>query len=92
MSDENWEVVDEVAGDIQAEILRGYLEAQGIPVWLSQEGVGRVYGLGIGVLGNVQILVPTSNYEKARALLDDYYAGKIEGEELDTGEETENQG
>ena len=92
MSDENWEVVDEVAGDIQAEILRGYLEAQGIPVWLSQEGVGRVYGLGIGVLGNVQILVPSSNYEKARAFLDDYYAGKIESEELDTGEETENQG
>ena len=92
MSDENWEVVDEVAGDIQAEILRGYLEAQGIPVWLSQEGVGRVYGLGIGALGNVQILVPSSNYEKARALLDDYYAGNIESEELDTGEETENQG
>ena len=91
MSDETWEVVDEVAGDIQAEILRGYLEAQGIPVWLSQEGVGRVYGLGIGVLGNVQILGPSSNFEKARALLDDYYSGKIEGVELDTGDETENQ-
>jgi len=91
MSEETWEVVDEIAGGIQAEILRGYLEAQGIPVWLSQEGAGRVYGLGIGVLGNVQILVPSSSYEKARALLDDYYAGKIETEELDSGDETENQ-
>jgi hypothetical protein len=59
MREEKWEVVDEVSGDLQAEILRGLLEAQGMQVWLSQEGAGRVYGLGLGELGKVQILVPS---------------------------------
>ncbi len=30
MTEEKWEVVDEVQGDMQAEILKGMLEAQGI--------------------------------------------------------------
>ncbi len=74
MSDVRWEVADEVAGDLQAELLRGLLEAQGIRVWLSQEGAGRVYGLALGRLGRVQILVPTDEVEKARSILEDYYA------------------
>jgi hypothetical protein len=36
MSDQTWEVVEIVSGDLQAELLRGLLEAQGIPVMLSQ--------------------------------------------------------
>jgi hypothetical protein len=74
MSEEKWEVADEVAGDLQAELLRGLLEAQGIRVWLSQEGAGRVYGLALGRLGRVQILVPSDSVEKARSIIEDYYA------------------
>lgn len=78
MSEEQWEYLDEAPGDLQAEILKGFLEAQGIPVWLSQEGAGRAYGIGVGELGRVQILVPTHYLEQARAVMNDYYAGKFE--------------
>lgn len=81
MQDEKWVVIDEVGGELQAEILRGFLEAQEIPVWASQEGAGRVYALGIGDLGKVQLLVPSSYVQKARLLLDDYYAGRLATEE-----------
>jgi hypothetical protein len=83
MEEENWEVVDQVPGDLQAEILRGLLEAQGIQVWLSQEGAGKAIGLTIPTLGLVQILVPSQQAEQARSLLDAYYSGKLEEVEFD---------
>ncbi len=82
MAEENWEAIDEVAGDIQAEMLRGLLEAQGYKVWLSQEGAGRAYGLTLSTLGAVQILVPSDSATGARKVLDDYYAGLFEKEDL----------
>ena len=90
MTEEKWEVVDEVQGDMQAEILRGMLEAQGIKVWLSQEGLGHsVYALTVGSMGAVQILVPQHQVQSARALLDDYYAGNLENIELEIRPEDE---
>ena len=69
MTGEQWEVVDEVPGDMQAEILRGFLEAQGIKVWLSQEGIGHsVYPVTIGPMGRVQILVPQEQSQSAACL------------------------
>jgi hypothetical protein len=64
-----------VAGMIEAEIVRGLLEAAGIPVWLSHESAGTVYGLTIGPLGLVDIYVPTRLETRARAILDEYHAG-----------------
>jgi len=91
MSEERWQVAGEVAGEIQAEILRGMLEAQGIKVWISQEGAGRVYGLGIGRLGRVQILVPEKDIEQSKALLEEYYAGKLENQDFDLSSEEEDE-
>jgi hypothetical protein len=82
MSENNWEVIGEVAGDLQAEMLRGLLEAQGIKVWLSQEGAGNAYGLTLSTLGSVQILVPSESADSARLLMDNYYAGFYEEEDL----------
>jgi hypothetical protein len=90
MTEEKWEVVDEVQGDMQAEILKGMLEAQGIKVWLSQEGLGHsVYALTVGSMGAVQILVPQHQIQSARTLLDDYYAGNLENIELEIRPEDE---
>jgi hypothetical protein len=84
MTEEKWEVVDEVQGDMQAEILRGLLEAQGLKVWLSQEGLGHsVFPVTISAMGAVQILVPHNQVPPARAILDEYYAGNLEDMELD---------
>jgi hypothetical protein len=89
MSEDTWQVVDEVSGELQAEILRGLLEAHGIEVWISQEGAGRVYQLGIGRLGKVQLLVPNHDSQRARELLDQYYAGELETAEDDMIDDTE---
>ena len=75
---EDWVEVDEVSGDITAEIMRGLLEAQGIKVWLSQEGAGKAYGISISGLGLVHLMVPASQQEAARQLLDSYYQGSLE--------------
>jgi len=75
MSEINWEVVYETNGSLMAEILRGLLEAQEIPVVLSQEGAGRVYGLTVGTLGRVQILVPAPDLDRAEHILAEYETG-----------------
>lgn len=72
MGESEWEVVYEAEGPLQAELLRGLLEAQEISVVLSQEGIGRVYGLTVGPLAVVQILVPESQVGRARQILKDY--------------------
>lgn len=84
MSEREWVLVDEVSGGIQAEILRGLLESQGIPVWLNQEGAGKAYGITLPALGSVQILVPSDVQEQALELLNAYYADELSGDDLDT--------
>ena len=77
--EKQWEVVEVVAGAFQAEILRGFLEAQGIPVILSQEGAGHsVYALTVGKLGEVKILVPIDKFIEARGAIQDYLDGTYE--------------
>lgn len=78
MTDKDWEIIQEVYGELQAEILRGLLEAQGIEVILNQEGAGRAYGINVGPLGQVQIIVPSYAATEARKILEDYYTGKFE--------------
>lgn len=79
MSEDDWKVVTEVTGAAQAEILRGLLEAQGIEVWLSQEGAGKsVYPVTTGVFGKVEILVPEAQLERAKTILSEVDAGFFE--------------
>jgi len=83
MTNSKWETVAEVYGDLEAEIIRSLLQAEGIPVTLSKEGAGQALGLQVGKMGEVQVLVTTENAEKSRSIIDDYFAGKF-----DTDEET----
>ena len=80
MTEDRLEVLDTVSGNFQAEIIRGMLEAQDIRVALSQEGAGSVLAVNVGPLGDVQILVPSSQLERAKKVLDDYYSGAAERE------------
>lgn len=87
MTEESWEVIETVAGDLKAELISGLLQAQGIPVVLSQEGVGRsVYSVTFGLLGNVDILVPSSLKAQALQVLQDYYNGIYAQTELESAE------
>jgi hypothetical protein len=82
MPDEEWVYVDQVQGQLQAEIIKGLLEAQGIQVWLNQEGAAHAYAIEIGSLGSVEILVPSSQVEKARQIMAEYNRGDFENMEF----------
>jgi hypothetical protein len=71
-TEEKIEVLVELPGTFQAEILHSLLETEGIESFLSQEGIGHTYGLTFGVAGRVQVLVRASQLEKARQILDDF--------------------
>jgi hypothetical protein len=74
-------VVDTVAGQLQAHIIRGLLAAQGLHPVLSSEAAGQATGLVLGPMGEVQILVPSSEADEAKRLVDDYYADRLDSSE-----------
>lgn len=78
MTEEKWTVIAEINGELQAELIRSLLDAQGVRVFLNQEGAGRAYGLSVGPLGMVQVLVPESQGQLAKQILADYSSGKYE--------------
>jgi hypothetical protein len=87
-------IQDEVAvytalGHLAGEMIRIFLESQGVPARLSQESAGLVHGLTVGSLGEVEILVPAAREVEARDLLTRMDAGEFE---LPDGESTEDPG
>jgi hypothetical protein len=73
-------VVYTAAGRIEANIVKGMLEAAGIPVELSQESAGTVYGFTVGAMGLVEILVPEQRAVEAKALIEAMQRGELEEE------------
>lgn len=84
MADEEWVLVENVQGQLQAEILKGLLEAQGIMVWVNPQGASHGYAVTVGSLGLVELLVPTSQVDQARQVLDAYYRGDFKDIEFKT--------
>jgi hypothetical protein len=78
-------------GQLDAEMIRGFLEASGIPAMVSQESVGTILGLASGPLGEVNILVPVENKEEALELLRSMENGDLiddqEDKDSSTGED-----
>jgi len=54
---------------MEAQIMKGRLESEGIPVLLSYESAGLIYGLTVDGLGEVKIMVPKHLAEEAREIL-----------------------
>jgi hypothetical protein len=54
---------------LEAQIIKGRLESEGIPVLLSYESAGLVCGLTIDGLGEVKIMVPRHLAAEAREIL-----------------------
>ena len=55
-----------VGGQMEALILKGRLEAEGIPAHLSYDSAGAIYGFCRTNLGAVQVMVPEGFEEEAR--------------------------
>ena len=67
---------------MEAQIIKGRLESEGIPVLLSYESAGLVYGLTIDGLGEAKVMVPKHLAEEARGILasgDSLGEGEIRG-------------
>lgn len=54
---------------LEAQIIKGRLESEGIPVLLSYESAGLIYGITVDGLGEVKIMVPRNLEEEARGIL-----------------------
>lgn len=59
-----------------AEVLRGLLEAQGIPALLSQESASSAIPVTMGLLGLVDVLVPPATETEARRILEEFITGE----------------
>ncbi|MGC8856385.1 MAG: putative signal transducing protein [Anaerolineae bacterium] len=82
MDSMTWEHLTDVYGRLEAELLKSYLEAEGIRVEIFQEAVGHhIYPVTLDGLGRVQIFVPKEDADAARTLLEEYRAGTGEASE-----------
>ena len=64
-------------GQLAGEMIRGFLEAQGIPAMILQESAGVTYGFTYGLLGDVRVYVPAARLEEAKKLLEAMDAGEF---------------
>ncbi len=65
----NLVVVYTSSGLLAAETIKSKLESAGIPALLKYESIGRIIGLTVDGLGQVEVLVPREREQEARALL-----------------------
>lgn len=64
-----WRIVAIVNGLTKAEIIRGRLQAEGIPTRIQQDSGGGMLALTVGVLGEARILVPEPLVDQALDIL-----------------------
>jgi hypothetical protein len=68
-----WESVATTSGMAQAKIIVGRLESEGISTKLQYEAAGAIYAITIDGLGEVRILVPVVDWERAKEILSRSY-------------------
>ena len=70
MKDSSKLVTIHVANNLpEAEIIKGRLEFEGIPAILKYESAGRVIGVTVDGLGQIEIQVPLAQEKKATEIL-----------------------
>lgn len=57
------------ARQLEAHVIQGRLESEGVPALLSYESASLVYGLTVDGLGEVKILVPSHLAKEAKEIL-----------------------
>lgn len=58
------------ANELEAHVVKGFLESNDIPVMLRQETLGGTLGIGIGALAEVRVYVPEPLAPRALELLE----------------------
>lgn len=78
MNEKKWKKIREEIDIIQAEIMKGLLEAHGIQVLISREGYETALGITGHSLTHIELLAPSDQIEDAKTILADYDAGKFQ--------------
>mgnify|MGYP002624417671 FL=1 len=78
--EKEWTLLATFNEPIQAELLRGLLEAQGIQVLIAQEGAAKALGVNVGILGEIEVLVPAGEHTRAEQIMNDYFSGNLEAD------------
>ena len=63
---------------LQAQIVKGRLETEGIPALLRYEGAGLIYGVTVDGLGEAKVMVPEDLAQEAEAIVADREYGEPE--------------
>jgi hypothetical protein len=59
------------ANDLEAQVIKTFLESNDIPVMLQGDAVSKIYGLAVGGLAEVRVFVPEALAAKAVELLEE---------------------
>ncbi|MEZ4621750.1 MAG: DUF2007 domain-containing protein [Caldilineaceae bacterium] len=62
-------IVWRATNEMEAQVIKGRLESEGIPAIIRGEALGAIYGLTSGSLAEMAVLVPAPLAERAEALL-----------------------
>lgn len=74
----NDNVVYVANGTLDGESVKILLESFGIPAYTNQQSAGMTYGLTVGPLGEVDIMVPDKYIEQAKKVISDMENGLLE--------------
>jgi Putative prokaryotic signal transducing protein len=72
MDEMKWEKLADVYGRLEADMIKSYLEAEGVEVELFQEAIGQLIPTNLDEFGRVQLFVPKEKIEEARKLFEEY--------------------
>jgi hypothetical protein len=72
------DVVFVANGKLEAETVKILLESFGIPAFINQESAGSTYGLTVGPLGEVDVMVPMEHLKEAKKIIEEMKSGKLE--------------
>ena len=73
MDELKWELLTEVQGRFNADLLKSYFDAAGIELELFQEALGQhIYPTNLDMLERVQVFVSKEQADDARKLLEEY--------------------
>jgi hypothetical protein len=83
------EVVYIANGMLEAESVKIMLESFGIPAFTNQESAGTTYGLTVGILGEVEVVVPIPHISEAKRIIEEMKAGNLVQDEIEDNSEND---
>lgn len=68
-TDTGWVVLGSFYNDVEAYILKGVLETNGVPCVINNELMSSVYPLPVSDVGSIKVLIPADKLELAEGIM-----------------------